>query len=596
MSQNQLYTKNIEIYKGQAQGLAAKLKLVAIIRVIWFISFLITFVYLINLRLLLAAILSFIVFVIGFIVLVILYNKTDFKLRQCRYLGQINSQELNRLTNNYEGLDTGQEYLNNTHSYANDLDIFGEQSIFQLLNRTSTVPGRALLANRLLGFELPENLMAYQKSVKELSENVQFRQKYQAFGMHLEFKKEDYDSFIDWLKKPIVVSPGISKTYLILLPALFVVSFLLATLFSVTYYILLPQLILHAVFLASNHKKTTQVVEKTASVVKLLRTYRNHIQLLKSTDFRTDFISNLQAEFLDTEVNAEKEISNLSAYLDQLQSRNNILHIFINLPFLLDLQWLTRLEDWKNKNAEPLEGWLRGFAEIEVLNSLGGVSHLFPKWDYPQFTEEPYVLEAENIGHPLILEKVRATNSFYTSGKGKAIIVTGPNMAGKSTFLRTMALNSVLARMGSPVCASKLLISKHMSVYTVMRTQDNLAENISSFYAELDRIKQLLQEISSGKQILYFLDELLKGTNSADRHKGAEALVRQLIKSGVTGFISTHDIELGKLTRQLPEVSNYSFESDVKDGAINFDYKIREGICSSFNASELMRRMGIEID
>ena len=175
------------------------------------------------------------------------------------------------------------------------------------------------------------------------------------------------------------------------------------------------------------------------------------------------------------------------------------------------------------------------------------------------------------------------------------VLLTGPNMAGKSTFLRTIATNIIMAKIGGAVCASALTLSNDYQIFTSMRTEDDLSESISSFYAELTRIKQLLTTVDSEKNVMFFLDEILKGTNSEDRHKGAEALIRQLISLGVTGFVSTHDIALGQLTSELEGVANFSFESTINDENISFDYKLKEGICTSFNACALMRNMGINV-
>jgi len=542
------------------------------------------------------AILSFFVFVIVFVLLVILYNNFSFRLKHHRFLRLINQQELNRLSNNFRKLDTGVEFLDIGHVYAADLDLFGEKSIFQLINRTSTRSGKQLLANRLLGQKLPCIDSNYQKSVEELAENPDFFQQYQGLGMHLKTNQDDHEKFYGWLhdNEPLKLL-GKRKFLLIILPVLTVIGFIIATVLSITYYSLLPIILINLILLARNHQRTSLVVEQTSSIVDVLKTYLRHIRLINNSSLESDFNKALKAKLHLGGKDAEQEIKRLSALLDQLQARTNLLHIFINIPFLLDLQWMMRLNSWKKNNKQELIAWIDTLAEFEVLVSLAGLSFLYLNWAFPTLIEDEYIFEGKALGHPLITPESRISNDFSFAGKGKSIIITGPNMAGKSTFLRTLALNVVLAQMGSPICGNSLIVSKNMKVFTAMRTQDNLGENISSFYAELDRIKLLLKEIESGVKVIYFLDELLKGTNSADRHRGADALVRQLISLGVTGFVSTHDIELGELTKQLAEVSNYSVESIITNGEINFDYQVREGICSSFNASELMRQMGIKV-
>lgn len=580
----------------KAQKMARKLNLVATFRVGWFLIFLILFVYLINIRQLSIAIISFVVFTIGFGLLVILYNRLKFKLDQNKFLGQVCEEEKSRLANELSELPGGEDYLEASHSYAADLDIFGAHSIFQLINRTSTIQGEALLANRLKGESLPVNSSPYQETVSKIAENPDFIQEHQALGKHFEFDKEEYENFKDWLNDDEELSFVSNQPWLLLaLPGIFFLGFIVISALSITYYALLPVIAVNLYLLGINHARTSKVVEQTATVVKLLNTYRRHIRLIRETEINTDFAKSMQANFANQDTDAEKEIAYLSRLLDQLQSRNNLLHIFINLPLLLDLQWMRRLHLWKTQHRESMSTWVSSLAEFEVLVSLAGTSFLNPDWQYPALVEDDYILDGRDLGHPLIHASNRVCNDFTLSGSGKAIIITGPNMAGKSTFLRTVALNVILAQMGGAVCAAAMTLSKEMDVFTAMRSQDNLGENISSFYAELDRIQQLLKKIEAGTKVFYFLDELLKGTNSADRHKGAEALVKQLISLKVSGIVSTHDIELGKLTSEKPEVSNFSFESTITDGEIDFDYKIRQGVCSSFNASELMRQMGIKL-
>lgn len=590
------FDRRITEFGTTQKVVSRKLNFVGTVRVILFLLFLVVFVYFINARELLWAGLSSLVFVIGFVALVIQFNRLRFNHNQLGFLIKINEQEKNRLENDFTGIDSGEEFKDLNHAYEEDLDIFGESSVFQLLNRTSTIPGKKLLADRLLGNDAPANHKLYHKAVSELATNQELIQEYQALGMHFEFKAEDYESFEAWLNSDEKLSLVANKSFLlILIPSLFLLTLVVASILSITYYTLLPIIVLNLYLLGVNHAKTSKVVEQTSVVVNLLKTYLKHIRLLQRQQFDSELINSLQYNLHNSEQNAEVSIKKLSRLLDQLQARTNVLHVFINVPLILDLQWMSRLNEWKLANKEQLQIWMNTMAEFEVLVSLSGTSLLNPGWQFPDFANQDYVFEARELGHPLINAEQRVVNDFSLNGAGKSMIITGPNMAGKSTFLRTIALNVVLAQMGAPVCAGQMTVSHQMRVFTAMRTQDNLSQNISSFYAELDRIKQLLGEINSGARIFYFLDELLKGTNSADRHKGADALVRQLIALNVSGFVSTHDIELGELTRQLPEVSNYSFESIITDGQINFDYKIREGICSSFNATELMRQMGIRV-
>ena len=257
---------------------------------------------------------------------------------------------------------------------------------------------------------------------------------------------------------------------------------------------------------------------------------------------------------------------------------------------------ITAAEKWKNRYGDQVYSWFDRICEFEVIVSLARFSFANPEYSYARISDESYLFDSTELGHPLIKSEERVYNHYSFSGEGSVEVITGSNMSGKSTFLRTIGINVVLALMGAPVCAKKLVVSR-LQLFTSMRTKDNLEEHISSFYAELKRIELLLQITSDSKiPVLYMLDEILKGTNSHDRHKGAVALIKQLHKTKAFGFISTHDLELGQEAEELTYCFNHHFSSDIVGSEIIFDYEIKPGICNSFNASSLMKNIGIEIE
>jgi DNA mismatch repair ATPase MutS len=263
---------------------------------------------------------------------------------------------------------------------------------------------------------------------------------------------------------------------------------------------------------------------------------------------------------------------------------------------LWDLFYLLRLETWKEQVTADIQKWMDAVSEAETINSLAGYYHANPDYILPVISSGDLHLEAKDMAHPLIVKGKGVSNSIALQGRGKTIVVTGSNMSGKSTFLRTVGINAVLAMAGAPVCATYFAVSL-CQVFTSMRTQDSLEESTSSFYAELKRLKQLIDSLPAEQPILYLLDEILKGTNSHDRHLGAQALIRQLHKHNATGFISTHDLALGEMADELPDsVFNYSFNSEIVDDKLYFDYTLRQGVCQSFNASKLMQQIGIEMN
>jgi len=589
--QNQL-AKNQILNKKFKQSAART----ASIRIIIFIVALSAFIYFVNDRELQSAMLVGLVFIIAFVLLVKRHNRIKFARDQYQYITDINVEELARMRGDLSTIENGIEFSEKEHPYTEDLDIFGNHSVFQLLNRTSTYPGKNLLAERLLGRNKVNEIPLYQKGVEELAQKPELLQEYQALGRHVKASSSDFNKFNLWLTEPPRQNQVRAfKFWLYFLPSLFLIGFGLTTLLSITYYTLLPLIIINLFILAKQHKYAMQVVENTSASLNMLKSFVHHINLLESQKFSSNFLIQLTAKFNNGQHHAKHEIGRITSLLENLQTRNNIFHVFINVPLLLDIQWLTRIESWQARNQINVTQWFDALAEFEVLLSLAGQAFAHKKWVFPTLNNEPFYLDGKEIGHPLILEGKRVANSFHMAGKGEVILLTGPNMAGKSTFLRTIGVNIILAKIGGVVCASEFKLNPDVNIFTTMRIKDDLSESISSFYAELSRIKQLLDLVDQGEPVLYFLDEVLKGTNSADRHKGAEALMKQLSKLQVSGFVSTHDLALGELAKEQTSVQNYSFESIITNGEITFDYTIKQGICKSFNACELMRQMGIDV-
>lgn len=268
-----------------------------------------------------------------------------------------------------------------------------------------------------------------------------------------------------------------------------------------------------------------------------------------------------------------------------------MLYALLDIVFILDVHLLLRIEKWKTTYQKHLEQWLNAIHEFEALVSIGTFAHSHSNYSFPEIIDEPFKLGGQKIGHPLIPSHQRVPNDYFIEGKGSVDIITGSNMSGKSTFQRTLGVNMILGNIGAPVCAEKFEMNP-VEVFTSMRTKDNLEENTSSFYAELKRIRQLLDLVKK-KRVFFLLDEILKGTNSEDRHLGAVALAKKLNQEQGFGLISTHDLTLGKLEESQTGVRNFSFNSEITGNKINFDYKLTYGPCRSFNASQLMKNLGV---
>jgi DNA mismatch repair ATPase MutS len=273
-----------------------------------------------------------------------------------------------------------------------------------------------------------------------------------------------------------------------------------------------------------------------------------------------------------------------------------MMYIPVNILFFFDYKHLVWLERWRTGAGQKLPEWFDAMAKIEALSCFANQLHNHPNWAMPRIMNEYFTLEAEKMGHPLILENERICNDFSLNGTGQIAVVTGSNMSGKSTFERSIGVNMVLALAGAPVCASAFTVT-NCRLYTYMRIADNLEERTSSFYAELKRLKQLIDITKDGQHVFFLLDEVLRGTNSRDRQIGSMALIRQLARQQVSGIIATHDLALGELAQELPHhVRNSHFDVQINGEDMSFDYKLYQGICTSLNASMLMKKIGIEFD
>jgi DNA mismatch repair ATPase MutS len=538
------------------------------------------------------------------------HNKITYLRKQTSFLKRINESEILREKCNLAEFDTGHKFINQNHPYTSDLDIFGQHSIFQLLNRTTTESGMILLSEWLSGpasiFEIKERQIA----INELSKKFDWRQDFQASGMHFQSNKSDYYKLLDWVEAPVVLlkyrqiytAAAITLSVLSLLG----LYFSIINITSSSWYIyLLPfitVLFINNRILKKVKSLADDIVETSQENINTLRGYRTLINKIECESFKSEKLSQLQSIFKRYKYSASDEINRLCSLLEFSQQRGmknvpiggNQFYPLLNSFLLLDVYLIIGTEKWKSKNSVFLKSWAEVVSEFEVLNSLAGFYYSNPTYTFPEITEKNNYIHFESLGHPLIESNKRVCNDFHSEGQGHIVMITGSNMGGKSTFLRTVGVNLVLSLAGAPCCAKKGQVS-NLSLYTSMRTQDNLKEGISSFYAELSRIEEMLKLMGRSHNIYFLLDEMFKGTNSEDRHKGGFSLINQISKLKTSGIIATHDIKLAKLSGNKMLVTNYSFNSEIKNDSMHFSYRLQPSICNDFNASELMRKSGINI-
>jgi hypothetical protein len=523
------------------------------------------------------------------------------RLRYFQLLLRFNEEEVQRLHSKLAGFDEGAEFIDSGHPFTSDLDIFAKHSLFQLMSRASTGFGRRTLARWL---KVPAAMdqgkdVALQRQVaaRELAVEIDWRQELQAIGQLQENEGEEPETLRAWMQEPGYVT---GKPWLPLLPwitvpitaGLIMLGALGIVQWETFSIVLAFNFIVHR-FIAKQVRKIMETSEKRG---KILFAWSEILAKIEGLDAQAPAYKALKARLATDGRAASEEIARLGRIVSNMEFRQSGLpHFVINTFFHWDILCLQALEKWKARLGDRILDWFEVIGEVEALNSLAAMRFAFPDWTDAEIVEGAFLLEGEDVGHPLIPPRQRVANPISLRDNGAIWLVTGSNMSGKSTYLRTIGLNTVLALMGAPVCARSFKLST-MAVVTSMRTTDSLEENTSSFYAELKRLHSVIQVVQAHPNTLFLLDEILKGTNSRDRQAGARALVQQLHDQGGSGLVSTHDIELVDLAGQVPGIHNFSFNCVVSpEGQLSFDYKLTAGQCLSMNATALMRAMGIEV-
>ena len=571
--------------------------LVSVIRVSLFLVTLVLIVWFANARLPEGIFGAIIFFVIAFVGIVKYHNRIKAKRDRASSLALINQNEIKRLDFDFTGIKDGVEFIEKPHPYMQDLDIFGSHSVYQLLNRCETPSGRAALAAWLHSPADLAEIKRRQEAAQELTEDLEWRQNFEAAGMTEGKNESKIKTLLSWINEPNqVLDKSWPKLFMYLLPLLALSTLVAVIFFDVSIYYIFGAMLINGIVLKRFTEYIKNITEKTEAGIAVLGSYGVMIGLIEDKTFQSAYLKDLKEVFEHKETKASDSILKLKSILDYLQSRANAFYLLFNTFLLLDLHLVIAAEKWKRNQKADVNHWFQNIGDYEALSSIAAFAYAHPSYHFPTIEEDDYKLEAREIGHPLILPQERVNNDLLMDGKGSINIITGSNMSGKSTFLRTIGVNLVLALAGSPVCARQMKTSI-LQIFTSMRTEDDLQSHTSSFYAELKRLRYLLDILEEdGVPVLFMLDEILKGTNSIDRHKGSSGLVRQLSDKNAMGFVSTHDLDLGELENQLSHVKNYSFNSVIDGDKIVFKYKLEDGICRSFNASKLMQNIGIEVD
>jgi len=514
-----------------------------------------------------------------------------------KILVSINEDEIKALNHHYHHFADGREFIPKEHFYANDLDIFGDASLYQYMNRTGSEMGSNTLATWLSNPASPEVILQRQEAVKELVLQTAWRQHLQAFGAAEKIQKVTQDRLQDWFTEDDrFINNRSWKIIRYLVPAMMLTVIVLNITDVLNNYFRNYCLLASALLAFYISKKVTPLHNQVSKMTGELEVLSDSIRLIEQTAFGSALLQDLQHQYKKQQGKASAQLYQLKKILERLDLRFNFV-VFIPLNIILqwDLQQVMALEKWKRQNHKNVIDWFNALGEFEALNSLSTLSFNHPHWCFPTLKETHFFMEGKDIGHPLIPAANCVNNPVRIDKSGELMLVTGSNMAGKSTYLRSIGINTVLAMAGAPVCASGFCLSP-VQVISSMRIADNLAESTSTFYAELKKLKTIIEKVNNKEKVFILLDEILRGTNSLDRHTGSAALIKQMIRHDAVCIIATHDVELAKMKDEYPaNILNYHFDVQVSNDELYFDYRLKEGICTSLNASILMKKIGIEL-
>ena len=485
---------------------------------------------------------------------------------------EINEQELRAMQYDFSDFDDGKEFINPSHLYTLDLDVFGEHSLFQYINRTATPIGKQHLANWFNAhLENKEAIDHRQEAIRELSTDLEYRQQIRLLGLLLRILPIAV-TVINFLCIGLAILGIISAN---IAGGVFVSFVLFSTIFS---------------------KGITKLQTTYGEKLQILSTYADQILLTEQKEMHSHILQELKADLTSQNQTASQAVRQLSKLMNALDQRSNLLmSTILNGLIFWELRQVMRIEKWKEIHASDLPRWIETIGEIDAYCSLATFAYNHPDYIYPTIAAQSFHLQAEALGHPLMDRNQCVRNGIDIEKRPFFIIITGANMAGKSTYLRTVGVNYLLACIGAPVWAKQMKIYPARLV-TSLRTSDSLANNESYFFAELKRLKLIIDKLEAGEELFIILDEILKGTNSMDKQKGSFALIKQFMHMNANGIIATHDLLLGTLIESFPQnIRNYCFEADITNNELTFSYQMRNGVAQNMNACFLMKKMGIAV-
>lgn len=598
MEIKQLYQKRIEEFGGIAErldkvsGSYSRLRLVTF--AVGTILTILAFIYWGNIYGFIVMALS--VFIFAFFV--VKHQKIIDSAARYKNLVEINKRCISRMDGSWTDFeDKGLDFADDEHIYAGDLDIFGHASLFQWINTARTYFGRIKLKELLISpSKEAVQIKKRQNAVIELSGKIDFCQNLQCEGMVTPEASENPEELIAYSESNKKLFYGKYTLQLFyVLPELTVIFLILCRIdSSVSIYIPITLLVVQAVISIIFYGRVSNVLRPINKYKNRIDVYRKMIEMIEKEEFGDEYLNELKSRLFLGKASASKQIKGLEKIVDAVDAGSGtIVAVILNLLLFWNIHCAFALEKWKRKSGRSIKSWLETIGEFEALASLALVTQMNPEWAFAEFSKSKVSLKAEKMGHPLINEDKRVCNSINMDNK--ICIVTGSNMSGKTTLLRTVGINLVLAYAGTAVCAKEFTCSV-MDIWTSMRIADDLSGGISTFYAELLRIKRIIDHSRKRIPMIFLIDEVFRGTNSVDRVTGAKNVVLNLDRNWIIGMISTHDFELCKLEqKEGSRIANYHFTETYENNKIKFDYILRPGRSKTTNARYLMKMVGIEL-
>ena len=588
----QIYQQLFEKHRQTAKTLKGRYDLISIGRLVIALIFLLSFYFYTqteSLWLLIAMMLE----VAAFIFVLRHHQHVEWKKGMEELLADINHEEYAYVAERKTSFENGSEYIDTDHSYTYDLDIFGENSLFHHLNRTGTLTGKNQLAHLLQSFLTNEDILANQGAIRELASKVTWRQQLLALTRLKPDSQKSYDQLMEWCKRtenPIHLS---LKFISYVTPVLFFSSLVLSFLTPYAFWGKAAFLLflINLFIVGTQISKIRKELIPSTQIDKILRQYGHLLQQIEDEEYESEKLNLLKKYLIPDHSKASENIHELSGLFARMDHVQNIFAgPLLNGSLLYHIHILRKLHTWRKDHAPHIERWLDVIGQFEAINSLANFSYNHPEYTFPDVNDRLHIA-FEELGHPLIPKEKRIDNSVEFNSF-RFFILTGSNMSGKSTFLRTLGVNMVLTSIGAPVCAKKADVHP-LPVLVSMRLSDSLSDSESYFFAEVKRLKEIMDQLDK-QSCFVLLDEILRGTNSDDKRTGTIEVIRKMVAKNAIGAIATHDLEVCKTTNEFPNIlANKRFEVEIVNDELVFDYKLRDGVCQNKSATFLMKKMEV---